>query len=662
MNDWAFTQAGRAGKIATALGPDKLLLESFTAFERFNEPFEITVDVLSQDPALDFTPHLGSGVSLSMAGRAEVSRSFHGVLFDAALIAVDGSAGRYRITLRPWLALLDLGRDSRIYQKMTVQGILGDVFERAGFTDYALNLTKRATSAREYCVQFRESDFNFVSRLMEEEGLFYYFQHTAASHKMIISDDAAAQPTFATPIEVYQDDRTSFRPPHLWLWGDKVRPALNKVSLRDQHFRKPTPLTAESTDKPDSGSDKAEFYDYPAGFGYFADDGSAPGASDAESRLLASRSMRKTFHGEGDTFAIPVGSVINIAGSVEAAKALVISATHRFSGQHYQAAGAQDAAADIMEVRFESITSGVDWRPARKTPKPLAGGPQTAVVVGGKDETIEVDEYGRIHIQFPWDRVGALDSKSSCWVRVSQSSADGKFGHMHIPRIGEEVIVDFLDGDPDRPIVTGRVYNSSLMPPYALPADKTKSTWKSQTIGKSGTYEETETPPTDTGFHEIRFEDKGGEEEMFIHAQRDLLSWVRHDETRRTGHDTSVRVGRNRETAIKKNETLTVETGDETRTIQQGSRTTTIEKADTTTLNQGDYSLKISAGQATVDAMQKITLKVGSNQIVISQQGIEISGLTVKMTATTSLAVKGLTSEFKADTMLTVNGLMVQIN
>jgi type VI secretion system secreted protein VgrG len=255
-----------------------------------------------------------------------------------------------------------------------------------------------------------------------------------------------------------------------------------------------------------------------------------------------------------------------------------------------------------------------------------------------------------------------MDNNSSCWIRVSQSSADGGFGHMHIPRIGEEVIVDFLDGDPDRPIVTGRVYNSARMPPYTLPDEKTKSTWKSQTVGSSGSYDGAENPPSGNGFNEIRFEDKGGSEEVFIHAQRVMNSWYRLDETRKTGRDTAIRVGRNRQTNIQKNETLTVETGDETRNIQQGSRQTTIQKADTLTLNTGDYSMKVSAGQATFEAMQQITLKVGSNSIVISQQGVTIKALTVSVTADTTLAVKGLTSDLEASTMMTIKGAMVMIN
>ncbi len=477
---------------------------------------------------------------------------------------------------------------------------------------------------------------------------------------MIIHDDSATEPESTLTVPVWHGSSQDKADPRLWNWGPKLRPAVNKVSLRDVNFHRPTEiLKAEKLDSADATPDRFEFYDHPGGFGQYADDGTADGAPYAESLLLASRSPRKLFAGEGDVFAIPVGSRLSVTEGFTTEKVLVVAATHSFSGQSYIAA---DEDALQMNVAFEASPSSLSWRPLRKTPKPVAGGPQVAVVVGAAGEVIEVDAFGRIHVQFPWDREGKQDSKSSCWVRVSQSSAGQGFGHMHIPRIGEEVIVDFLDGDLDRPIVTGRIYNASQTTPYKLADEKTKSTWKSQTIGDSGSYDETEEPPSGKGFNEIRFEDKGGSEEVFLHAQRDLTAWYRHDETRKTGRDTTVRVGRNRETAVKKNETLTVETGDETRKIAQGARTTTIQKDDSLTLQQGDYSLKVSAGQATFEAMQKITLKVGSNQIVISPQGIEVSGLTVKVTATTSLALKGLVSEFKADTMLTINGVMVQIN
>jgi type VI secretion system secreted protein VgrG len=265
---------------------------------------------------------------------------------------------------------------------------------------------------------------------------------------------------------------------------------------------------------------------------------------------------------------------------------------------------------------------------------------------------------------------------------VSQGWADAGFGSMLLPRIGEEVIVDFLDGDPDMPIVTGRVYNADRMPPWKLPDHKTKSTWKSQTVGDSGSYSQTEEPPSSSekGYNEIGYEDKGGEEKIFIHAQRDLTAWIRHDESRKVGHNMAVRVGYNRETKIKNHETLIVDDGDVTQTVSTGSRKTTIQKDDalqlkmgnlTTTVDMGNYdntvkmgnfTLKCSMGKVTVEAMQEIELKVGMNSIKISQMGVDIKGMMVKAKADIAMTVEGLKTDVKGSVMTTVNGAIVMIN
>lgn len=659
------TQANQTAQISTVLGADKLLLEKFTARERLSHPFEVVAEVLAVEGETDFTPHLGSGVSIAVNdGRELVDRSFHGVLFEAEAIGGQQTYVRYRLVLRPWLHLLKFGRKSRIFQKMSVKDIINQVFKDAGFSDFALNMTTAGLESREYCVQFRESDFDFISRLMEEEGIYYYFAHDDSSHKFVACDAPSCHPpAVGDAVEVLRGTARPHAPPHLKAWGRRVRPAEIKATLRDSHFRRPTQtLEATKAASPANNGEAAEYYDYPGGHGYHQDDGARAGTRYAETRLQELRADRESFFGVGENFAIATGDRLTIGGEAPPAEYLVVEARHSFGVQVYSGSEQTVPAHGVVEI--ETVPADLVWRPARITPKPIAGGPQTAVVVGKAGEVIDVDEYGRVHVQFPWDREGKNNEQSSCWVRVSQGWADGKFGMMMIPRIGEEVIVDFLDGDPDRPIITGRVYNADLMPPYALPADKTKSTWKSQTVGDAGAYEEAEEPPagSDKGFNEIRFEDKGGSEEVFIHAQRLLNMWVRLDEARKTGRDVAVRVGRNRETTVKKNETFTLEEGDEKRTLKAGSRTTEIQKADTLTVKTGDYSLDVKAGQATVEAAQKITLKVGQNSIVISPSGIEIHGMTVKVKADTSCAVEGLTTDVKASTNLTVQGLLVSIN
>lgn len=664
------TQANHPAQLSVipGLSEDQLLLERFVMTERLSRPFELVAEVLSVGAPIDLQPHLGKGVGIKVGtGVTLLDRYFHGVLYETLTLDIDGRTSRYRLTLRPWLTLLDLGMNTRIFQNQSVQDIIKKVFSDAGFSAFSMSLATAGSKPRNYCVQFRESDFHFVSRLMEEEGIYYYFAHSESGHQMMLCEKPGDHPAFSggTVDVIRHDEGYADDAPRIRSWERRLRPSIIKATLSDTHFQQTTTdLSAKATDTSVNPAEAAEHYDFPGGHGYFNDAGSEPGAPYVNTRLLQRRADRETYLGRGEPFAIPVGQKVTVVDGTVSKEVMVVAATHVMGAQDYSGAGdSGDAPADF-HMEFEGVPSDTQWKAPSVTRKPLAGGPQVATVVGASGEVVDVDQYGRVKVQFPWDRVGTNDENSSCWVRVSQGWADGQFGVMNIPRIGEEVVVDFLDGDPDRPLITGRVYNSKLMPPYALPGEKTKSTWKSKTVGDLGSYPDAENEPSKNNgdSNEVRFEDKGGSEEFFIHATRLFNAWYRLDETRKTGRDTTVRVGRNRTVNIAKNETTTIETGDETRAIQQGSRTTTIQKADTLELKTGDYSMKVDMGQVTIEAMQQITLKVGQNTIVISQQGIEMQGLTFKATAQTTLSVQGLTTEFKASTMNTISGAMVMIN
>ena len=696
------------------IGGHDLEIESFTATERFSVPYTIEVDVLSQSRPIDFMPLLGSGVGLELkASVKDVDRTFHGVLFRAEAMGRAREVYSYRLTLRPWLSLLQLGRNLRIFQQQTAQDVIKSIFNGAGFSDFQFKASTAGLDQREYCVQFKESDFDFVSRLMEEEGIYYYFEHAKNKHTLVLCDAPSCHTSFSEDLQVFRGEESGFLGPHLTAWERKVSPAAFKATLRDSHFRKPG-QTLEAKAEESAAESRThlpimEIYDYPGGYGYIQDDGGLGGDRYAKVRLEEARAECDTLHGKSMSFAIAVGSKIKVKEETTAGartlkpdefakfgdgEFLVVEATHTFSAQSTVAAAA-GALPLGFEVEMEAVPAAVQWRAPRDTPRPVPGGPQVAAVVGVNDKKIDVDEYGRVRVHFDWDRgkqadvagagpassssssgaAGGADDNSdkrSCWLRVAQGWADGGFGHMHIPRVGEEVIVDFLDGDPDRPIITGRVYNSKLAVPYSLPDEKTKSTWKSQTVGAAGSYEESEETGPNPGYNELRFEDKGGSEELYLHAQRIFNTLVRLDETRKTGRDTTVRVGRNRTVAIKKNETVTIETGDETRKIQAGSRTTEIQKDDTLTLNtgdssttvkSGDYSLKVSMGQATIEAMQKITLKVGQSTIVMTPASIEINSVTIKVNAQAMLQTKsGAMSQLDGGGMMVIKGGLTMIN
>ncbi len=310
----------------------------------------------------------------------------------------------------------------------------------------------------------------------------------------------------------------------------------------------------------------------------------------------------------------------------------------------YAGAGDQSGGVDYSN-KFRAIPFSTPYRPPVTAGKAVVPGPQTAVVVGPAGEEIYTDKYGRVKVQFHWDRVGTKNENSSCWVRVSQNWAGKTWGGMHIPRIGQEVIVEFLEGDPDRPIITGRVYNADQTVPYSLPDNQTQSGLKSRSSkGGSG-----------DNYNEIRIEDKKGSELILVHAEKDLTTEVEHDENRTVGHD--------RITSIKNNETKTVEQGHETITIKQGNQSTTLEMGNQSTeLKMGNQSTKVDLGQISTEAMQSIELKVGQSSIRIDQMGVTIKGMMIKIEGQIQVEVKGLMTQVNGDAMLKMQGGITMIN
>ncbi|HEY4031380.1 MAG TPA: type VI secretion system tip protein TssI/VgrG [Caulobacteraceae bacterium] len=704
------------------VGGNDLAVDAVKAVERLSDPFTIEIDVTSTK-AIDFMPLLGLGVGLQMTSSMQmIDRTFHGVLYEVEALGRAREFYSYRLTLRPWLSLLDMGGNLRIFSKQSAQEIIKSIFDSAGFsTAYDIEATTAGKDVREYCVQFKESDFDFVSRLMEEEGIYYYFAHAKNKHTMVLCDAPSCHSPFPVDLQVMRGGEGDQEGAWLKSWERTVQPAIGKATLRDSHFQMPGQTLEAKAEKPASGQkDKmpnTELYEYPGGHGYINDDGSLKGDRYAKVRLEEARADCDTLSGETFVFGISVGQKIKVkeepgAASYGAGEFLVVEAIHSVDTQSDAGATGSDQSFGF-NVELEAAPAAVNWRPPRDTPKPVTGGPQTATVIGVKDKVIDVDQFGRVLVHFDWDRGQVADTTGgdappaapstdisanhTCWLRVSQGWADKGFGSMHIPRVGEEVLVDFLDGDPDRPIITGRVYNSKNTVPYTLPDEKTKSTWKSQTVGDSGTYDESEQTPPKPGYNELRFEDKGGAEEFYVHAQRIFNSMIRFDETRVTGRDTTVRVGRNRTVNIKKNETVTIETGDETRTIQKGSRTTEIEQNETLTLNSGNetrtiktgnrtteiegndgltlktgnsstdvktgnYSLNVDLGSATIEAMQKITLKVGTSTIELTPTGIDIKAMMINVQAQVQLSTKALLQQQNADALMQIKGAITMIN
>ncbi|KPK35886.1 MAG: hypothetical protein AMJ65_17030, partial [Phycisphaerae bacterium SG8_4] len=543
----------------------------------------------------------------------------------------------------------------------------------------------RSYPKREFCVQYRETHLNFVSRLLEEEGIFYFFRHSASKHILTLADDGSA----VKPCETQSTARMAVQVGAIQ--QEAVVLALEcehsayvgTVTLRDYDYLKPS-LKLESSV---SGDGKEELYDYT-----FPGNLTTPDDGDRLARLQLEEQeqWRELVRGESTCRSFHSGFHFDLEGHYRRdvnKKYQLLQIHHSGQNTTFHAQGPRES---DYHNSFVAIPHKAPFRPQRVTPKPVVQGSQTAVVVGKSGEEIWVDKHGRVKVQFHWDRDGKKDENSSCWVRVASSWAGKGWGLIQIPRIGQEVIVDFLEGDPDMPIITGRVYNGEMVPPYALPGNQTQSGVRSRSSKGGGT----------SNYNELRFEDKKGSEEILLHAEKDLVVEVENDETHGVEHD--------RVTTIKNDETKTIEEGNEVITIKQGDQTLDIKQGDQkVTLGQGNQSLTLKTGNRSVtldkggetvrlkmgdqkvqldkgnlttevkmgnvstkaalgkmaeEAMQGIELKVGQNSVKIDQTGVTIKGMNIKIQGQVMTEVKGVMTTIKGDGMLTVKGGITMIN
>ena len=509
----SFTQANRLISLDTPLGKDVLLLQSFTGRESISRLFSFQLDVLSEQNSISFNSIIGQKVTLCVNLHDGTSnRYFNGYVSRFAQSGADQRFTHYQMEVVPWLWFLTRNADCRIFQNKTIPQIIQQVFTDRGFTDFTCSLTGNY-APREYSVQYRETDFNFVSRLMEQYGIFYFFQHEEGKHTLVLADS----PTVYQPCPRQAVAHYSLAPNQLDSedvvtgWHVEQELLTGKYSVTDYNFEIPSTslMASEPTVVEVGGNSKFEFYDYPGDHL-----SQSEGSSVAKIRMEEEEASHLIVSGSSLCRAFTTGYKFELQDHYrdDMNDAYVLTEV-----QHVASTGGtytldEPATAEHYSNHFTCIPANLQFRPARITPKPFVQGPQTALVVGKQGEEIWVDKYGRIKVQFYWDRVGEEDENSSCWMRVSQPWAGGNWGGMWIPRMGQEVIVSFLEGDPDRPIVTGRVYNADQLPPYALPDHQTVSTFKSRSSKGGGS----------SNYNEIRFEDKSGSEQIFINAERDL--------------------------------------------------------------------------------------------------------------------------------------------
>ena len=523
-----YTQDNRLISITTPLGKDGLLITGISGSEHISGLFEFGIEALSENHFIEAKELVGKAVTVKIHDANE--RFFNGYVNELShgdLVSAGPAKGfrQYGFSIVPWMWFLSKRTNCRIFQEKDSIEIIKEIFKDHGaIAKFKTKLTG-GYDKREYCVQYNETDLEFVIRLMEEDGIAYYFEHTEKEHMLVLTDKKDAY-------ELCKEKKVKFNrgsPAHKHIdsWNHQYTFGEGKRTERDYNFKKPKDkLECSTPTKIDLPMIKSfENYSYP---GFY--DNSGSGTRQTKNRMVGEELAYDVVDGSSNCSSFIAGTrfeMIEHETKKENKEYILTSVHHSISEESYYTDGGSSS---YMNT-FTCIPASVHFRPLPVMIKPVMHGPQTAVVVGKKGEEIDIDKYGRIKVQFYWDREGKYDEKSSCWIRVAQGYAGNKWGVQFTPRIGQEVIVNYLDGDPDRPIVTGAVYNQDNMPPYTG-GEKTRDGIKSHSTLKGGA----------SNFNEFRFEDKKGSEEIFIQAEKDYRWLVKNDEESEIKNNKTIKV------------------------------------------------------------------------------------------------------------------------
>jgi type VI secretion system secreted protein VgrG len=648
-----YTQDHRLLAIDTPLGKDVLLLQEITGYEGVSRLFSYDLDLLAYDnDSISFDDIVGQKVSITLQQPDGSLRYISGFVNRFTQGETDERLfTHYHAQVVPWLWFLTRQADCRIFQNLAVPDIISKIFDPFGFKDFKLNL-KSSYPKLEYCVQYRETSFNFVSRLMEEFGIFYYFDHTTqGKHTMVLADQSSNLPACPSSPISYDVEVGGLADPEVinnWHVGQEVK--TGKYTVTDYNFT--TPSTSLLANEPTvislSASQPMELFDYP-GLHTTKDEGDTV----AKVHMQEEEAGYMVISGAGNARALMSGFSFELKNHYrddQNTNYLLTEVRHFGSaGQSYTTAGTSGG--ETYSNHFVCIPASVPYRPLRVTPKPFVQGPQPALVVGKSGEEIWVDKYGRVIVQFYWDRLGEKNENSSCWIRVSQPWAGGNWGAMWIPRIGQEVLVSFLEGDPDRPVITGRVYNADQMPPYTLPDYQTRSTFMSRSSKGGGS----------SNYNELRFEDLKGQEQIFVNAEKDMDLRVENDSREYVGANRHMIVTANQQEKINADKHLQV-VGNHNEKISGNMslqvtgnqmESVTGNKSLSVTGNQnesitGNVSLSVTGGQndsvtmgyamtamsihltanagIVIECPAGITLKSGASSVDVSPGGVFITG------------------------------------
>jgi len=652
-------------------GGQSFRIRKFQGREIISRLFIFELELVSDDPEINFDSILNQSGLLTLQQYQDYEpRYVHGLVNHFEQRNDDGNYTNYYATLVPQVWLLTQRQDCRIFQQLKVPDIIDKVLQEAGIPAdfYRFDLMK-SHEKREYCVQYRETDWNFLSRLLEEEGIFGYFEHTESMHTLVMPDHSYGHPPIPSPDSVNFHNQSGYAADeeHLYFFHYAERLSSGKVTLRDFNFKRPS-MDLEVNQTADK-EPQLEVYDYPGLYEY-----EGPGQDHATARLEALQAVRKLGVGESTSVRFLPGHQFTLQQHPrrELNQAYLITAVTQEGEQPQVLKEQASGEGTKYHSQVHSIPADVSYRPLRFTPKPMVEGPQTAIVVGPKGEEIYVDEHGRVKVQFHWDRLGQKDEKSSCWIRVSQAWAGQSWGGVFIPRIGQEVIVDFLEGDPDRPIITGRVYHGENAPPYYPPQNKTKSTIKSNSSPGGG------------GFNELRFEDLKGQEEVYLQAEKDWNILVKNDKKQQIGHNETLAVGNNRDKQVGVNQSETIGSN---KTIKVGKNHSEQIGANMTLMvGQNKAETVMIASAETVGAVKALTVgaayqvSVGAamnTTVALSQSeqvgkvkkvlvGDEIALMCGKAILTMkkdgTIQIKGVKIDIEGCGTVTMKGVPIQLN
>jgi type VI secretion system secreted protein VgrG len=707
-----YSQQTSPAAVSSPLGEDVLLLRRMVGQEHLSELFEFNLDLFSENAGIQPEDLLGLDLTVRVENCYGTTRYFNGVVASFAYqgLGRDGRLSSYRATLRPWLWLLTRTSNCRIFQNLAAPDIILKIFSDHGLTDFQNDLVATYPT-REYCVQYRETDFGFVSRMMETEGIYYYFEHKNGKHVLHLCDDMSAHAPVDHYATIVYSPRDSALLTNNLSGGGELEPILSwsvgqelqsgRYVLDDFDFKQPTASLEKNHSVSRSHAVATlEMYDYPGGY-VVAGDGTKYSTVriqelQAEYERCSGRALARGM-GSGTLFTLS-----KFPRADQDREYLVVSVTHTVRVHIHDGLLEDDDMQEAMggrpgktpekvlrpvyENTFTAMASSETFRPRRRTPKPVVKGPQTAIVTGPSGAEIHTDQYGRVKVQFHWDRYAKGDDTTSCWIRVAQLWAGKQWGAMYLPRVGQEVVVDFLEGDPDRPIVNGRLYNGGNLPPYALPDDKNKSTIKSCTVDGSG-------------FNEIRFDDTKGSEQIFLHSQfnhdiyikNDTKEWIGNDRHLKVVHDRLEEVGNDHHLKVKGDEKKEIDKNQHLKvgqsrfvkigtahhldvgadynqkiggTLSINATSNIQEKAGQNYALDSGMEIHLKAGmKVIIEAGTQISLKVGGNFINITPAGVQISGTMVQIAGSATTTISGgASTAISGGGMLKLDGAMVSIN